>query len=188
MLGVRGLRLLLRHKDLFKTHLRALLEGFGNSDFALMFPMVATPEEFAEARDLVLSLEPNPPRLGLMLEIPAASYALDAFKQEGASFISLGTNDLIQYFYAASRLSVELGYLQDPKLPAFLAFVEETIRRAKRAGLEIGVCGESAADARLTRFWVQTGADELSLVPGLIPWIKQRLREVETTDEHQLKA
>lgn len=188
MLGVRGLRLLLRHKDLFKTHLRALLEGFGDSDFALMFPMVATPEEFAEARDLVLSLEPNPPRLGLMLEIPAASYALDVFKQEGASFISLGTNDLMQYFYAASRLSVELGYLQDPKLPAFLAFVEETIRRAKRAGLEIGVCGESAADARLTRFWVQTGADELSLAPGLIPWIKQRLREVETTDEHQLKA
>lgn len=177
MLGIRGLRLSLRHPELFRCHLQAILEGFSGSQLWLMFPMVSRPEEFAQAVELLRSLHQPLPRLGLMLEVPAAAYDLDGFARMGASFISLGTNDLLQYFFAASRLEPELSDLQDPAAPAFQEFLREIVQKAHRVGLEVGVCGEAAGDPRLTAFWLEAGVDELSVTPGLVPWLKARLRQ-----------
>ena len=180
MLGIRGLRLTLRNPELFARHLRAIVEGFATSDLRIMFPMVTFPGEFARARDCVAAaaqaagLTRTPP-LGIMLEVPAAAYACEDFAREGAAFISLGTNDLAQYFFASSRLSLE-DAIDPARSSAFRAFLRETITRAKAAGLEVGVCGEAAASADLSAFWLACGVDELSVAPSLVPWVKERLR------------
>jgi phosphoenolpyruvate-protein kinase (PTS system EI component) len=184
MLGVRGIRLSLRRPDEFVQHVRAILEGFAGADLRVMFPMIARPEEFRAARELVRAAAQRSgcdlPQLGLMLEVPSAAYALEHFARDGATFVSLGTNDLAQYFYAADRLSLEGGV--DPAAePAFRTFVGEAVARAKRAGLEVGVCGEAASSATLTSFWIDCGVDELSVSPGLIPWLKARLRNAPST-------
>jgi phosphotransferase system enzyme I (PtsI) len=142
--------------------------------------MVTVPDEFVRARDFVIAaaqaagLARTPP-LGIMLEVPAAAYACDEFVRAGASFISLGTNDLAQYFFASSRLVV--GDAIEPATnAAFRTFLRAAIGRAKAAGLEVGVCGEAAGSPQMTEFWLACGVDELSVAPGLVPWVKQRLR------------
>jgi len=179
MLGVRGIRLSLRRPDAFGQHLRAILEGFAGADVRLMFPMVTLPEEFAQARDLVglaaRRAGAAPPPLGIMVEVPAAAYAFEAFAREGCSFVSFGTNDLAQYFFASDRTKIDSAI--DPNTnAAFHAFVSDAVARAKRAGLEVGVCGEAASSAAMTSVWIECGVDELSVAPGLIPWLKARLR------------
>ena len=109
MLGVRGIRSLAQARDVRAT-LRAILEGFAGADLRLMFPMISRPDEFRDARDLVREAarrceRSELPRLGIMLEVPAAAFALETFARDGASFVSLGTNDLVQYFFAVDRLS-----------------------------------------------------------------------------------
>jgi phosphoenolpyruvate-protein kinase (PTS system EI component) len=183
MLGVRGIRLTLRHPDLFARHLRALVTGFAGTDLRIMFPMVAVPEEFARARDALDEVlgELNSacrPQLGLMLEIPAAAFALDEFARAGARFVSLGTNDLAQYFFASDRLGAEHARYEIPKRAAWRAFLRDALAKAKAAGLEAGVCGEAAGDATLSEFWLTSGVDELSVAPALIPWLKSRLRSI----------
>jgi phosphoenolpyruvate-protein kinase (PTS system EI component) len=180
MLGVRGIRLSLRRPEPFVQHLRAILEGFAGADLRLMFPMITLPEEFAQARDLVLSAVRSTgatirPPLGIMVEVPAAAYAFEGFANEGATFVSFGTNDLSQYFFASDRLSLDTAF--DPtKNGAFRTFVAGAVSRAKQAGLEVGVCGEAAGSAHMTEFWLDCGVDELSVSPGLVPWLKGRLR------------
>ena len=188
MLGIRGLRLTLRRPELFVRHLRAVLEAFAASDVRIMFPMVTFSDEFARARDYVAAasqqagLARSPP-LGIMLEVPAAAYAMREFAREGASFISIGTNDLAQYFFASSRLA--LGDAIDPaRSAAFRDFLRVAIANAKDAGLEVGVCGEAASSAELSEFWIACGVDELSVAPGLVPWVKQRLRASSQLLEH----
>jgi phosphoenolpyruvate-protein kinase (PTS system EI component) len=112
--------------------------------------------------------------------VPSAAYALEHFARDGATFVSLGTNDLAQYFYAADRLSLA-GSVDPAADPGFRTFVGEAVARAKRAGLEVGVCGEAASSAALTSFWIECGVDELSVSPGLIPWLKARLRNAPST-------
>lgn len=180
MLGVRGIRLSLRRPDSFVQHAQAIVEGFAGSDLRLMFPMVTVPEEFRRARELVSEAvrragTPMPP-LGVMVEVPAAAYAFDAFAREGASFVSFGTNDLAQYFFASDRLRIDNSSLDPASNPAFRSFVAEAIARAKAAGLETCVCGEAAGWAAMTSFWLACGVDELSVAPALVPWLKARLR------------
>jgi phosphoenolpyruvate-protein kinase (PTS system EI component) len=181
MLGVRGIRLTLRHPELFARHLRAVVEGFAGSDLRIMFPMVAVPEEFVRAREAVAQAlqaagGTRRPELGLMLEIPAAAYALGAFSRDGATFVSLGTNDLAQYFFASDRLSAEHASYRIAESEAWRAFLRDTVHNARMAGLDVSVCGEAAGDASLTALWLDAGVDKLSVAPGLVPWLKARLR------------
>jgi phosphoenolpyruvate-protein kinase (PTS system EI component) len=146
-----------------------------------MFPMIAVPEEFVRARDAVIEAVQSAhaartPRLGLMLEIPAAAFALEEFARSGAQFVSFGTNDLAQYFFASNRLTSEQTDYDPAHRLAWRSFLRDAIRRAKAAGLDVGVCGEAAGDAALTSFWVDAGVDKLSVVPGLVPWLKAQLR------------
>ncbi|MGH7756069.1 MAG: putative PEP-binding protein [Vulcanimicrobiaceae bacterium] len=181
MLGIRGIRLMLQHPDQFARHVRAIVDGFAGTALQIMFPMVAIPEEFARARDVVRAVVAEAgiakmPSLGFMVEIPAAAYALDVFAREGATFVSLGTNDLQQYFFATSRLDANVSAPRESLPPGWLRFLRDTVAKAKEAGFEVGVCGEAAGDPRLSSFWLEAGVDELSVTPGLIPWLKDRLR------------
>ncbi len=181
MLGIRGIRLTLRHPELFARHLRAIIDGFAGSDLHVMFPMVAVPEEFVRARDAVFEAVQSAhatrtPRLGLMLEVPAAAYALEEFAQSGAGFVSFGTNDLAQYFFAANRLTSANTDYDPSHCRAWRSFLRDAISRAKAAGLDVGVCGEAAGDPALTDLWVDAGVDKLSVAPGLVPWLKANLR------------
>lgn len=181
MLGIRGVRLTLRRPELFARHLRAIVEGFAGSDLRVMFPMVAVPEEFARARAAVIEAVQSvhaaqTPRLGLMLEIPAAAFALQEFARSGAQFVSFGTNDLAQYFFASNRLASDQTDYDPAHRGAWRSFLHAAVRSAKAAGLDVGVCGEAAGDAALTGFWIDAGVDELSVAPGLVPWLKAQLR------------
>ncbi|MGP6157040.1 MAG: putative PEP-binding protein [Vulcanimicrobiaceae bacterium] len=181
MLGVRGIRLCLREPEFFAQHLRAVLIGFAGSDLRLMFPMISNTDEFIAARNVVRDVAkelhvPVPP-LGIMLEIPAAAYALDGFAREGAAFVSLGTNDLEQYFFAESRLLAGASH-EGARNIAWRRFLAETVAKAKLQKLEVGVCGEAAGDPALAELWLAWGVDELSVAPALVPWTKARLRTV----------
>jgi phosphoenolpyruvate-protein kinase (PTS system EI component) len=181
MLGIRGIRLTLRHPEIFARHLQAIIEGFAGSDLHVMFPMIAVPDEFVRAREAIIEAvrsahAAHTPRLGLMLEIPAAVYALEEFARNGAQFVSFGTNDLAQYFFAANRLTSDQTDYDPSHSRAWRSFLRDAVRRAKAAGLDVGVCGEAAGDAALTDFWVDAGVDKLSVVPGLVPWLKAQLR------------
>ena len=112
-----------------------------------------------------------------MLEIPAAAYALDAFARAGASFASIGTNDLEQYFFAESRL-MGTASRTDARSVAWRRFLGETIAKAKAQHLEVAVCGEAAGDPAFVEFWLAWGVDELSVAPALVPFVKDRLRTV----------
>ncbi|GEM44570.1 putative PEP-binding protein [Deinococcus cellulosilyticus] len=176
MLGLRGIRLSLKDPSRFRQHIRAILNGFRGVDLRLMFPFVTTPEEFAAARQLVQEVagRDNMPVLGMMLEVPAAAFALPEFRAEGCEFISFGTNDLQQYFFASSRTSNDTSHLQNPCSPAFKRLIEHTSKEAARLGLDLSVCGEAAFDPRLTSFWWDLGIHALSVPPALIPWLKHR--------------
>jgi phosphoenolpyruvate-protein kinase (PTS system EI component) len=176
--GARGIRLLLNHPQLFAAHVAAILEGFAGSDLHVMFPMIGVPSEFERARDAVAAVARERglplPDLGFMLEIPAAAYALDAFVQAGAKFTSLGTNDLEQFFFAADRFAAS-GKEEGRDL-AWRRFLRDATRRARDAGLRVGVCGEAASDPALASLWIESEVDSLSVAPGLVPWLKSELR------------
>jgi phosphoenolpyruvate-protein kinase (PTS system EI component) len=181
MLGIRGIRLLLRRPELFLRHVRAVLEGFADADLRIMFPMVASPREFVRARDVVRAaseaLGLRIPPLGIMFEIPSAAFGFDAFAGAGASFISIGTNDLQQYFFASDRMAAGGWAFEDEdRGPAFTRFLADAIARAKASGLDVGVCGEAAGDPALTQWWLDCNVDSLSVTPGLVPWLKARIR------------
>lgn len=176
MLGLRGIRLSLKDPARFRQHIRAILNGFRGVDLRLMFPFVTTPEEFAAARQLVQDVagRDSMPILGMMLEVPAAAFVLPEFRSEGCEFISFGTNDLQQYFFASSRTGNNTTHLQNPCSPAFKRLIEHTSKEASRLGLDLSVCGEAAFDPRLTTFWWDLGIQALSVPPALIPWLKHR--------------
>ncbi|WP_189001171.1 putative PEP-binding protein [Deinococcus roseus] len=176
MLGLRGIRLSLKDPLAFKQHLRAILNGFRGMDLRLMFPFVTTPEEFVAARTLVQEVAGKDPlpTLGMMLEVPAAAFMLPEFQAAGCQFISFGTNDLQQYFFASSRTTPETSHLQNPCSPAFKRLIEHTVQSARTLNLDLSVCGEAAFDPRLTTFWWDLGIPSLSVPPALIPWLKHR--------------
>jgi|GEM_PF-7134230 len=186
MLGIRGIRLLLRRPELFKQHARAVLTGFAGTDVRVMLPMIADPQEFVCAREILLdvsrTLAVELPPLGIMFEIPAVAFEFEAFARAGASFASIGTNDLAQYFFAADRLQGGANLaVGTPGGEGFRAFVAQAIAAARASGLTVSVCGEAAGDTAFTDLWLHSGVDGLSVAPGLVPWLKRRLRERKTT-------
>lgn len=185
-LGVRGIRLQLARKALLRAQLRGLLRAAAQTQVPLwiMLPMVATVEEVREARALLhteqlaladegVQLDRLQP-LGIMIETPAAVFAVEALARE-AAFFSIGTNDLTQYVMAADRLNPALAGLNSPTQPAVLRAIARIIEAARRAGRHVGVCGEMAGDPRMASLLVGLGVDELSMNPASIPAVKEAL-------------
>jgi phosphoenolpyruvate-protein phosphotransferase len=194
-LGVRGLRLGLVRPELLRNQLRALLRaGAAQSEggrLAIMFPLVSTADEVRRARaelERAAEMEGVPldgVEVGIMVEVPAA--ALSAHRIAPlVDFFSVGTNDLLQYLFAADRLVADLAAIPDAADPDVLTLLGQVIDVAHTHGIWIGVCGEAAADLPVAAALVGLGVDELSMTPTAIPEVKDLLRRHDRADLRRL--
>ena len=183
-LGFRGIRLYARFADLIRVQMRALLRAAVSGPLKIMVPMAATAEEIVEARGLLeraraeLAAEGVPHRpdveLGMMIEVPSAALLVDRLADH-ADFFSVGSNDLLQYTFAADRGNPAVRGLNQPLHPAFLRLLKSVVDAAHARGRWVGLCGEIAADPRLLPVLVGLGFDELSMTASAVPEIKARL-------------
>ena len=171
-LGVRAVRFCLMRKDIFRTQLRALLRASAYGHLCIMFPMIATVQEFKEAKGVYdeerakLIAEGIPVgekvEVGCMIEIPAAAVLADQIAKY-ADFFSIGTNDLVQYSMAADRMSQNVSYLYQPMNPSILRLIKMTIDGAHKNGKWCGMCGEMAGDELAAPVLLGLGLDEFSM-------------------------
>lgn len=194
-LGIRGLRLCMRHPQLLHTQLRALLRAAVSGDLWIMFPMISTPDDLSWGRAQFyavaesLAAEGIPYRLdvplGIMIETPAAAITADLMEEE-ADFFSLGSNDLTQYTMAADRGMSELSAAYPHTAPAVMRLIAETARVANRIGTPLGVCGELASIPLAAAILAGLGVDELSMTPSAIPLVKEHLLTLTLDEAKQL--
>ncbi|HDA0234521.1 TPA: phosphoenolpyruvate--protein phosphotransferase [Staphylococcus aureus] len=171
-LGYRAIRLCLAQQDIFRPQLRALLRASVYGKLNIMFPMVATINEFREAKAILLEEKENLKNeghdisddieLGIMVEIPATAALADVFAKE-VDFFSIGTNDLIQYTLAADRMSERVSYLYQPYNPSILRLVKQVIEASHKEGKWTGMCGEMAGDETAIPLLLGLGLDEFSM-------------------------
>ncbi|MEO6138828.1 MAG: phosphoenolpyruvate--protein phosphotransferase [Luteimonas sp.] len=185
-LGVRGVRLSLLHDQLFETQLRAIVRASGYGPVRLLIPMVSCREEMIVVRVLLKRViaqlrtegcetaEHIP--LGAMIEVPAAAIALPAFI-DTVDFLSIGTNDLVQYLLAADRNNEALGDLYTPLHPAVLRLLRSVIAVSNKRNKPIAVCGEMAADPLFSPLLLALGLCELSLHPATLLEVRRTIRQ-----------
>jgi phosphotransferase system enzyme I (PtsI) len=188
--GLRGLRLSLAHPDLFATQLRALLRAAVHGSLRILFPFVSGVEQLRDARRMLVSAAAELTRrgvsvpaipVGVMIEIPAAAYTADLLARE-VDFLTIGTNDLIQYCLAVDRSDERVSRLYEPLHPAILRVIVMVRRAAARHRIPVSLCGEMASDPALLTLLVGLGLTEFSMTPGAIGVAKQVLAEVRRDD------
>ncbi|HUX91638.1 MAG TPA: phosphoenolpyruvate--protein phosphotransferase [Gallionellaceae bacterium] len=183
-LGLRAIRLCLAEPQLFKTQLRALLRASVYGDIKILIPMLSGTAEINQTLNFIaaakigldidgLSYNPNV-QIGGMIEIPAAALSLDAFVKK-LDFLSIGTNDLIQYTLAIDRTDDEVAHLYDPLHPAVLYLLSHIISGANKAGVPVSVCGEMAGELAYTRLLLGLGLRQFSMHPAQLLATKQRV-------------
>ena len=185
-LGLRAIRLCLREPDLFKPQLRAIFRAAITGQATIMIPMLSSLSELDQALMIIdegkdeLSREGIPFNsdvpIGGMSEVPAAAIAADLFARK-LDFLSIGTNDLIQYTLAIDRIDDEVNYLYNPLHPAVLRLIHQIIQAGATAGIPVSMCGEMAGDPDYTRLLLGLGLREFSMECSSLPEIKQRIRE-----------
>ena len=171
-LGYRAIRICLDNPQLFDVQLRALLRASVYGNLKIMFPMIATLEEFRQAKQRLLEVKAQlqaegvevaeTTEIGLMIEVPSAAIIADLFAKE-ADFLSIGTNDLIQYTFAADRMNEKVAYLYQPYHPAILRLVKNVIDAAHANDCWVGMCGEMAGDPIAIPILLAMGLDEFSM-------------------------
>jgi phosphotransferase system enzyme I (PtsI) len=183
-LGLRAIRWSLSEPQMFLTQLRAILRASMFGTVKILIPMLAHAQEIDQTLDLIreakrqlddagLAYAPNV-QVGAMIEIPAAAIALPLFLKR-LDFLSIGTNDLIQYTLAIDRADNSVAHLYDPLHPAVLHLIAFTLREAKRAGVSVSVCGEMAGDPAMTRLLLGMGLTEFSMHPSQLLVVKQEI-------------
>lgn len=197
MMGLRALRLCLKYPDLFKAQLRALLRASAHGRVRIMFPMVSGVEEFHQAKlilesvrhDLMRLHVPIAPKIevGAMIEVPSAALTADLLAQE-ADFLSVGTNDLIQYTLAVDRINENTAAMYEPSHLSILRLIKMIIDAAHSAGKWVGMCGEMASDSNFTRLLLGLELDEFSVVPAFVPKLKKIIRSTNLTETQKLAA
>lgn len=183
-LGLRGIRVMLGRRDLFRTQLRAILRAGCGHSIDIMFPMISSVAELREAKAALSEAEVELERegipfqknrkVGIMIEVPAAVAVADRLVRE-ASFFSIGSNDLVQYVMAADRTNARVAPLADPFQPAVLRVLRQTIQAGREAGIGVCLCGELAADTLATPVLIGMGLEEFSVSAKLIPELKQAI-------------
>jgi phosphocarrier protein FPr len=180
-LGERGIRMLLNRPEVLRTQLRAIVRASRAGRLCVMFPMVATLEEWSAARNVCeevrLELGAPPIPVGIMVETPAAALLADQFARE-ADFFSIGTNDLTQYTLAMDRTHPRLAPALDGLHPAVLRLVDQTVRGARAERRRVGVCGSLASDPQAVPILIGLGVDELSVSVPAVPAIKALIRRL----------
>jgi phosphotransferase system enzyme I (PtsI) len=184
-LGVRGVRLSLAREGLLETQLRAILRASGYGPVRVLVPMVSSTEEVRTVRDLLKKVTGDLRKqgheiaehipLGAMIEVPAAAIALPGFIGL-VDFLSIGTNDLVQYLLAVDRNNEALSDLYTPLHPAVLRVIRDVIRLAKSRGKPVAVCGEMAGDANFAPLLLALGLEEFSLHPATLLELRRAIR------------
>ncbi|HFQ92096.1 MAG TPA: phosphoenolpyruvate--protein phosphotransferase, partial [Chromatiales bacterium] len=180
-MGLRAIRCCLKEPEIFVTQIRAILRASAYGNVRMMIPMLSTLQELRQVENLVEEEKKRlrgqrkafdeSIRIGGMIEVPAAAMAANAFARR-LDFLSIGTNDLIQYALAVDRLDEEVNYLYDPLHPAVLKLIRMTIMAGKKAGIPVSMCGEMAGDPRYTRLLLGMGLREFSAYPATLLEIK----------------
>ncbi|WP_050181598.1 phosphoenolpyruvate--protein phosphotransferase [Domibacillus robiginosus] len=196
-LGFRAIRLCLEEQDIFRTQLRALLRASVHGNLKIMFPMIATVNEFRQAKAVLLeerakleaegvSVAENI-ELGIMVEIPSTAVIADLFAKE-VDFFSIGTNDLIQYTMAADRMNERVSYLYQPYNPSILRLVKMVIEAAHKEGKWAGMCGEMAGDETAIPLLLGLGLDEFSMSATSILKARAQMKHLSKADMEELAA
>jgi phosphotransferase system enzyme I (PtsI) len=186
-LGWRSIRISLEVEEIFKTQLRAVLRVGVLGRVRLLVPMVSSLEEILKVKELLaearneLEHEGTPfdrqLEVGIMVEVPSAVQLADRFLRE-VDFLSIGTNDLIQYILAVDRSNRRVASLYEPLHPAVLAALTSTIEAGKREGKRVGMCGEMAGDPLCALLLLGMGLEEFSMGSLYIPVIKKAIRSI----------
>ncbi|MCD8825499.1 phosphoenolpyruvate--protein phosphotransferase [Staphylococcus gallinarum] len=194
-LGYRAIRLCLDQPDIFRPQLRALLRASAFGKLNIMFPMVATIQEFRDAKALLLEEKDNLTQegvevsddieLGIMVEIPSTAALADVFAKE-VDFFSIGTNDLIQYTMAADRMSERVSYLYQPYNPSILRLVKQVIEASHKEGKWTGMCGEMAGDEIAIPLLLGLGLDEFSMSATSILKARRQIKGLSQNEMEEL--
>ena len=190
-LGLRSLRLCLKERAFFKAQIRGLLRASIHGRMRLMFPMVSGVIELREAKAVVEECKAELRReglpfaedipVGIMVEMPSAVMVADHLAKE-CDFLSIGTNDLIQYSLALDRLNEHVGYLYQPLHPAVLRMIKHTVEAGHAAGRRVAMCGEMAGEPLFALVLLGLQLDDLSMNAASLPLVKRALRSVTAAD------
>ncbi|MBI2779003.1 MAG: phosphoenolpyruvate--protein phosphotransferase [Gammaproteobacteria bacterium] len=190
-LGLRAIRLCLNEPSLFRPQLRAILRASAYGRVRMMIPMLSSLPELHQVLQLVqdvknelkgqgLKFNDNM-RLGAMVEVPAAALVAESLARH-LDFLSIGTNDLIQYTLATDRTNEAVNYIYDPLHPAVLRLIDMTLRAGRNVGIPVAMCGEMAGDARYTRLLLGMGLNEFSMHPSMLLEIKSIIHASRLTE------
>ncbi|WHY79153.1 phosphoenolpyruvate--protein phosphotransferase [Neobacillus sp. WH10] len=194
-LGFRAIRLCLEEQGIFRTQLRALLRASNFGNLKIMFPMIATLDEFRAAKAILEEEKEkllsegqtvaDKIELGIMVEIPSTAILADQFAKE-VDFFSIGTNDLIQYTMAADRMNQQVSYLYQPYSPSILRLVKMVIDAAHAEGKWAGMCGEMAGDETAIPVLLGLGLDEFSMSATSILKARSQIKNLKRSDMEKL--
>lgn len=195
-LGVRGIRLLLSRPDILKTQLKAILRAGAEGKLRIIFPMVSDVSDLFEIKALINEVKSEldeeavkyakDARTGIMLEVPSLLFSLNEVI-DNVDFISIGTNDLLQYTFASDRSSEDLAMKYNCLHPVFLKIIKDVAYTfSKYSGKNLSVCGEMAGNAEAVPLLIGAGISELSMTPRQIPIIKNTLRKYSTAECEKL--
>ena len=194
-MGLRAIRFCLKYPDIFKTQLKGILRASVHGNIKIMYPMISRISEIKEANKILeqakeeLKKEGKKFRedieVGVMIEVPSAAVISDIIAKE-VDFLSIGTNDLIQYTMAVDRVNADVAHLYTPMHPAILRLLKNIIDSAHAAGKNVGMCGEMAGDPMYTAILLGLGLDEFSMSAGQIPKVKKIIRSISKTESKKL--
>jgi len=194
-LGLRAIRFTLKHPQLFRTQIRAMLRASTLGNLRIMLPMIAAVGELREAKAQIAAIKAELLReghkvaeeipLGIMIETPAAALGADRLGRE-CDFFSIGTNDLIQYSLAIDRGNRDVAYLYKPLHLGVLRLIQAAVEGARDNGIQVAMCGEMAGDPAYALLLLALGLDVLSMNPADIPAVKRVLRGASMRDSREL--
>ncbi|NOU36547.1 MAG: phosphoenolpyruvate--protein phosphotransferase [Kiritimatiellaceae bacterium] len=186
-LGLRAIRFSLLHKDIFSEQLRAFLRAGVGGNTRIMFPLISSLDEFIEARDVLYScmreldergvVYNRSTKIGIMVELPSAVELIEDLARE-VDFVSIGTNDLIQYMLAVDRTNDQVSKLYLSHHPAILRAIERVVSVVKKHGKDVSICGDIAMDAKMIPFLLGVGITKLSLAPRRAHDVQQVIEKV----------
>jgi phosphotransferase system enzyme I (PtsI) len=194
-LGCRAIRFLLREKEIFKNQLKAVLRCCRYGNVSIMFPLVTSVCELREAKELLFEAQREleereqlpfgPIRIGCMIEVPSAALVADMLAKE-CDFLSIGTNDLVQYTLAVDRGNHLMSGMYTPAHPSIIRLIKHVVIEANHQGIPVAICGEVAGDVRFTALLLGLGIEEFSVVPRHFAAVKEAIRNTSIVEACKL--